>query len=121
MKKDYDIRYPSYIARLGTWPLNFGLFFLYDTIVNLGLSLLAAAFYTARGITDPNIVVEKTQGLAIIGLLLTLGITLIFTNKFYVHKVRKAADHDEHASDANVPKDEKEGGDDADMTDSLMK
>lgn len=93
MKKDYDIHYPSYIKRLGTWPLNFGLFFLYNTIVNIVLSILAAIIFTSRGVTDTAVVVQKTQGLAVIGIILTLGITLIFQRRFYVHKVEKHEDH----------------------------
>jgi hypothetical protein len=86
MQNNQDFNYPSYLKQAGAWPINMGLFFLYNTIINIFLGILVSIIFTARGITDTTTILEKTKWLGLIGIILTLGITILFKKLFYVLK-----------------------------------
>ena len=86
-KESSHIVYPFLVRKLGVWPLNIGLFFLYNTIINIIISFVAAIIFTRSGMTDAVVIANKTEGIAFIGLLLTLGLTIIFKRQFYASKV----------------------------------
>ena len=86
MYNNQDFNYPSYLKKAGAWPINAGLFFLYNTIVNIFLGILVSIIFTARGVNDTSVIFEKTKWLGFIGIILTLGITILFRKSFYILK-----------------------------------
>lgn len=77
------IEYPKLIARFGIWPVNIGLFFFYNNIVSLLVLIVGVIIMRQTGVTDPLLVSEKLGGLSIISTLLTLGLTILYSRKFY--------------------------------------
>ncbi len=86
MHNNQDFNYPTYLQKAGAWPVNMGLFFLYNTIINIFLGILVSVVFTARGVTETAVILERTKWLGLIGIVLTLGITILFKKSFYVLK-----------------------------------
>jgi hypothetical protein len=105
-QKELRIAFPFLLRKLGLWPLNVGLFFLYNTIINIVISIVAAVIFTRAGTTDAATIANKTEGIAIIGILLTLGLTIIFKKQFYASTAIHEKEDGEgmHASDATTTK-----------------
>ncbi len=90
-----DIQYPKMIRRWGIWPVNIGLFFFYNNIVSIFVIVVALFIMSASGVTDEAIISEKMGGLSVISTLLTLGLTLIYSRRFYFSKMHKVV-HEKH-------------------------
>jgi hypothetical protein len=79
----YHIEYPKLIKRFGVWPVNVGLFFFYNNVVSLVVLLVGLLIMHSNGVSDPRLINEKLGGLSVISSLITLGLTIIYSKKFY--------------------------------------
>lgn len=85
-KSPVNIDYPKLIAKFGVWPVNIGLFFFYNNVVSLVVLLLGVLIMYQTGVTDQKVISEKLGGLSVISSLVTLGLTIIYSKKFYFTK-----------------------------------
>lgn len=85
-KSPINIDYPKLIARFGVWPVNIGLFFFYNNVVSLVILLLGVLIMYQTGVTDQKVISEKLGGLSLISSLVTLGLTIIYSKRFYFTK-----------------------------------
>jgi hypothetical protein len=85
-KNPVNIDYPKLIAKFGVWPVNIGLFFFYNNVVSLVVLLLGVLIMYQTGVTDQKVISEKLGGLSLISSLVTLGLTIIYSKKFYFTK-----------------------------------
>ncbi len=83
-----EIDYPNIIRKLGVWPVNIGLFFFYSNVVSIAVLIFGIIVMHQTGVTDQRIVTEKLGGLSVISTLITLGLTMIYSDKFYFKKHR---------------------------------
>ncbi len=85
-KSPTNIDYPKLIERFGVWPVNIGLFFFYNNIVSLIVLIIGMTIMYQTGVTDQQVISEKLGGLSLISSLVTLGLTIIYSKKFYFTK-----------------------------------
>ncbi len=81
--EEHPIHYPRFIDKFGVWPVNIGLFFFYNNIVSLAVLIAGLIIMTSTGVTDQAVITEKLGGLSVISTLITLGLTLIYSRRFY--------------------------------------
>ncbi|MBU3668428.1 MAG: hypothetical protein FGM57_00505 [Candidatus Taylorbacteria bacterium] len=77
------VDYPKLIEKFGVWPVNIGLFFFYNNVVSLVVLIIGMIIMFQTGVTDQRVISEKLGGLSVISSLLTLGLTIIYSRKFY--------------------------------------
>ncbi len=77
------IEYPKLIAKFGVWPVNVGLFFFYNNVVSLVVLIIGLVIMHSTGVKDTVVINEKLGGLSVISSLITLGLTLIYSKRFY--------------------------------------
>ncbi|HEY1037218.1 MAG TPA: hypothetical protein VGE62_01395 [Candidatus Paceibacterota bacterium] len=80
------IHYPDFVSRFGVWPINIGLFFFYNNIVSILVMIVGLVIMSSTGVADQQIISEKLGGLSVISTLITLGLTLIYSRRFYFSK-----------------------------------
>ena len=78
-----NIHFPNLILKLGMWPVNIGLFFFYNNVVSLIVLLIGLIIMSSTGVDDQQIITQKLGGLSVISTVITLGLTLIYSRKFY--------------------------------------
>lgn len=79
------ISYPEFVNRLGVWPINIGLFFLYSNVVSVVVIFLISLKPDST-ILSPEVVAEKVNGISMICIILTLGLTILYKRKFYLFR-----------------------------------
>ncbi len=77
------VHFPSFIKRFGVWPINVGLFFFYSNIVSLFVLIIGLTIMSLTGVQEEKIITEKLGGLSVISTIITLGLTLIYSRRFY--------------------------------------
>jgi len=80
---EMHVDYPKLIQKFGVWPVNIGLFFFYSNVVGLVVLFIGLAIMYNTGVTDQQIISQKLGGLSVISSLITLGLTIIHSRKFY--------------------------------------
>ncbi len=80
------IHFPGFIKRFGVWPINIGLFFFYSNVVSLFVLIIGLTIMSSTGVKDEAIIVQKLGGLSVISTVITLGLTLIYSRRFYFSK-----------------------------------
>lgn len=80
------IHYPNLIKKFGVWPVNIGLFFFYNNVVSLVVLLVGLVIMYRTGVTDQQVISQKLGGISVISSLITLGLTVIHSRKFYFFK-----------------------------------
>lgn len=78
-----NIHFPNIVMKLGVWPVNIGLFFFYNNVVSLIVLLIGLLIMSSTGVNDQQIITQKLGGLSVISTVITLGLTLIYSRKFY--------------------------------------
>jgi hypothetical protein len=86
--------FPELLKRLGVWPFNVGLFFLYNNVVTILVVMVTSALLARNAAMSQQLIAEKIQGASFIATLLTLGLTFLYRRTFYItyeltHDVQK--------------------------------
>ncbi len=79
------ISYPKFVNRIGVWPINIGLFFLYSNVVSV-VAIFLISLKPNSTILSPEVVAEKVNGISMICIILTLGLTMLYKRKFYLFR-----------------------------------